>query len=148
MIIPPIAPIIVARPNEGVRGSAVIDTRPANAPLRTIVKSALPYMICVSTRAAIAPPAAAVLVFAKILDTDGIHYRGNITIGTQGTLRIEELDELLETGFTGQEVKFVKKLIRELDDLLKTNKSGNYIVLDSKTEMKEVIAEVAFRRGE
>jgi len=28
---------------------------------------------------------------------------------------IEELDELLETGFTGQEVKFVKKLIRELD---------------------------------
>ncbi|MBT5388097.1 MAG: TIGR00153 family protein [Porticoccaceae bacterium] len=28
---------------------------------------------------------------------------------------INELDELLETGFTGQEVKFVKKLIRELD---------------------------------
>ncbi|MDG0970276.1 MAG: TIGR00153 family protein [Porticoccaceae bacterium] len=28
---------------------------------------------------------------------------------------IDELDELLETGFTGQEVKFVKKLIRELD---------------------------------
>lgn len=28
---------------------------------------------------------------------------------------INELDELLETGFTGQEVKFVQKLIRELD---------------------------------
>jgi hypothetical protein len=28
---------------------------------------------------------------------------------------IDELDELLETGFTGQEVKFVKKLIRDLD---------------------------------
>ena len=28
---------------------------------------------------------------------------------------INELDELLETGFSGQEVKFVKKLIRELD---------------------------------
>ena len=32
--------------------------------------------------------------FAKILDTEGIHYRGNITIGTQGVLRIEDLDEL------------------------------------------------------
>lgn len=28
---------------------------------------------------------------------------------------VNELDELLETGFTGQEVKFVQKLIRELD---------------------------------
>ena len=28
---------------------------------------------------------------------------------------INELDELLETGFIGQEVKFVQKLIRELD---------------------------------
>jgi predicted phosphate transport protein (TIGR00153 family) len=28
---------------------------------------------------------------------------------------INELDELLETGFTGQEVKFVQKLIRDLD---------------------------------
>jgi predicted phosphate transport protein (TIGR00153 family) len=28
---------------------------------------------------------------------------------------INELDELLETGFSGQEVKFVKKLIRDLD---------------------------------
>jgi len=43
-----------------------------------------------------------------------------------------------------QKVSLPSELIRELDDLLKTNKSGNYIVLDSKTEMKEVIDLITF----
>ena len=32
--------------------------------------------------------------FAKILDTDGIHYRGNVTIGRDEVLTIEDLDDL------------------------------------------------------
>ena len=69
IITPPIAPIIVASPNEGIRGSAVMDTRPANAPFNTIVRSIFLYIICVRISAARAPPAAAVLVLVKILET-------------------------------------------------------------------------------
>ena len=50
------------------------------------------------------------------LQTDFIGYvKSAIEACKKARKAIEELDELLETGFTGQEVKFVKKLIRELD---------------------------------
>ena len=68
-ITPPMAPIIVALPIEGANGSAVIDTSPARAPFRTMVKSIFLYIICVRISAARAPPAAAVLVLVKILET-------------------------------------------------------------------------------
>jgi len=50
------------------------------------------------------------------LQTDFLGYV-NSTVETceKAKKAINELDELLETGFTGQEVKFVKKLIRDLD---------------------------------
>ena len=38
-MIPPTAPISVAAPNDGVRGSAVIETNPAKQPFNIIVKS-------------------------------------------------------------------------------------------------------------
>ena len=63
---PPIPPINVAAPNDGVRGSAVMETSPANAPFRIIVRSGLRYNICVRISATIAPPAAAAFVLAKI----------------------------------------------------------------------------------
>ena len=68
-ITPPMAPMIVAPPIEGANGSAVIDTSPARAPFRTIVKSIFLYITWVKISAAIAPPAAAVLVLVKILET-------------------------------------------------------------------------------
>lgn len=40
-----------------------------------------------------------------------------VATSKQAQAAIEELDELLETGFRGPEVKFVEKLIEELDDL-------------------------------
>jgi len=50
------------------------------------------------------------------LQTDFIAFvKSTIETCEKARKAIEELDELLETGFTGQEVKFVKKLIRELD---------------------------------
>ena len=50
------------------------------------------------------------------LQTDFLGFVKSTIETTEKALKaINELDELLETGFTGQEVKFVKKLIRELD---------------------------------
>ena len=65
-ITPPTAPVKSAPNNVGASGSAVIDTRPASAPFRTIVRSAFLYMICVTASATTAPDAAAMLVFAKM----------------------------------------------------------------------------------
>jgi predicted phosphate transport protein (TIGR00153 family) len=51
-----------------------------------------------------------------VLQTDFLGFVKSTIETTEKALKaINELDELLETGFTGQEVKFVKKLIRELD---------------------------------
>jgi predicted phosphate transport protein (TIGR00153 family) len=51
-----------------------------------------------------------------VLQTDFIGYiKSAIETCEKALKAINELDELLETGFSGQEVKFVKKLIRELD---------------------------------
>ena len=52
------------RTHDGVKGSAVMETRPANAPFRIMVRSGLRYSICVRI-ATIAPPAAAAFVLAK-----------------------------------------------------------------------------------
>lgn len=50
------------------------------------------------------------------LQSDFIAYvKSAIETCEKARTAIDELDELLETGFTGQEVKFVKKLIRDLD---------------------------------
>jgi predicted phosphate transport protein (TIGR00153 family) len=52
----------------------------------------------------------------KALQADFLGYiRSAIEASEQALKAINELDELLETGFAGQEVKFVQKLIRELD---------------------------------
>ena len=50
------------------------------------------------------------------LQSDFIAYvKSTIETCEKARTAIDELDELLGTGFTGQEVKFVKKLIRDLD---------------------------------
>jgi len=52
----------------------------------------------------------------KPLQKDFMGYiTSTIEASEQALKAIDELDELLETGFAGQEVKFIKKLIRELD---------------------------------
>jgi len=52
----------------------------------------------------------------KPLRTDFLGYiKSTIQASEQALKAIDELDELLETGFAGQEIKFVQKLIRELD---------------------------------
>lgn len=52
----------------------------------------------------------------SVLQSDFIAYvKSAIETCEKALKAIDELDELLETGFTGQEVKFVKKLIRDLD---------------------------------
>src|SRR5690554_486415 len=67
---PPRAPQIVAVSALGVDGSAVITTRPAIAPLSSMVRSALPNIRRAVIRAAIAPPAAAALVFRNTMATE------------------------------------------------------------------------------
>ena len=50
------------------------------------------------------------------LQTDFLGYvKSTVETCEKAKKAINELDELLETGFSGQEVKFVKKLIRDLD---------------------------------
>ena len=52
----------------------------------------------------------------SVLQSDFIAYvKSAIETCEKALKAIDELDELLETGFTGQEVKFVKQLIRDLD---------------------------------
>ena len=56
------------------------------------------------------------MAIPSVLQSDFIAYvKSAIETCEKARKAIEELDELLETGFTGQEVKFVKKLIRDLD---------------------------------
>src|SRR5690606_1754614 len=66
---PPIAPNNVACSAVGVDGSAVIATRPARAPFSAMVKSALRNKITDRASAAIAPAAAAALVFKNTTAT-------------------------------------------------------------------------------
>jgi len=66
---PPIAPIPVASRGVGVKGSAVIATKPANAPFKVIDKSALPNQSCAVINAATTPPAADALVLTKTIAT-------------------------------------------------------------------------------
>ena len=63
------APKRVASEALGVSGPAVIATKPANAPLSAIVRSALPNKIRAVNNAAIRPPAAAALVFINTTAT-------------------------------------------------------------------------------
>ena len=56
------------------------------------------------------------MAIPSVLQSDFIAYvKSAIQTCEKARKAIEELDELLETGFTGQEVKFVQKLIRDLD---------------------------------
>src|SRR3989338_1056671 len=66
---PPTPPIRVACRAVGVSGSAVIATRPARAPLRAMVRSALTNRMRATISAAIRPPAAAMLVLTNTLAT-------------------------------------------------------------------------------
>ena len=68
-IAPPIAPMIVAARGAGVKGSAVIATSPAKAPLSAMVRSALPNHSRAVIRAATKPPAAAMLVLTMTSET-------------------------------------------------------------------------------
>ena len=71
-MMPPTAPIHRAPKSDGASGSAVIDTRPASAPFRTMVRSTFLNMTCVIIIAAIEPAAAAILVLANMRDTSEI----------------------------------------------------------------------------
>ena len=64
-IAPPIAPMTTERPGAGLRGSAVIETRPASAPFNAMVRSDLPNANRAAIKAATKPPAAAMLVLTK-----------------------------------------------------------------------------------
>ncbi len=61
--------MINACSGEGVEGSAVIATRPANAPLSVMVKSALPNIKRATIKATSTPPAAAAFVFKNTIAT-------------------------------------------------------------------------------
>ena len=61
---------MVADSADGVEGSAVIATRPASAPFRIMVRSALPNNIRASSIAATTPPAAAALVLRNTIATE------------------------------------------------------------------------------
>ena len=62
------APITIDSIGLGINGSAVIDTKPANAPFSIIIISVLPPNILVMTAPAIQPPHAASCVFINIRD--------------------------------------------------------------------------------
>jgi len=63
------APISSANGTLGVSGSAVIETRPASAPFRTIVTSTFLYSSWVRIITVTTPAHAAMLVLTKIFDT-------------------------------------------------------------------------------
>ena len=66
---PPTAPINVATTGVGVSGPAVMATKPAKAPFKIIVKSALLKSTLEIIKAPRTPPAAAALVFKKTIAT-------------------------------------------------------------------------------
>lgn len=49
------------------------------------------------------------------------YYQQSLRTAKQALKAINELDELLETGFRGKQVEFVEKLITELDELEQLN---------------------------
>ena len=68
-MIPPIAPIIIAKKGDGARGSAVIATKPPSAPFNIIITSVFPVTNLDTTAQAITPAHAAKLVLMKIVAT-------------------------------------------------------------------------------
>lgn len=54
---------------------------------------------------------------ATMVDSIREYYQQSLRASQQALKAINELDELLETGFRGKEVDFVEKLIVELDEL-------------------------------
>ena len=68
-MIPPTAPINIAANGDGIKGSAVIATKPPMHPFNICITSVLPKCNLVIVAAAITPPAPAKNVFMKIVDT-------------------------------------------------------------------------------
>ena len=68
-ITPPIAPIKVAKPPVGESGAAVIETKPAIAPLIAIVTSTFPVTSLAAAMAPRTPPAAEAFVFKNTCPT-------------------------------------------------------------------------------
>ena len=64
----PIEPIIIAKPGVGVNGSAVIATRPANAPFNIMIISVLPPISHVTTAPVIVPAEPARRVLTAIFE--------------------------------------------------------------------------------
>lgn len=52
-----------------------------------------------------------------LVDAFRVYYQQSLNASVQALKSINELDELLETGFRGKEVEFVETLIAELDEL-------------------------------
>ena len=65
-MIPPIAPIIIARNGDGAKGSAVIATNPPSAPFNIMITSVFPVTNLDTAAQAITPAHAAKLVLMKI----------------------------------------------------------------------------------
>ena len=68
-MIPPTAPIIIARKGDGANGSAVIATKPPKAPFNIIITSVFPVTNLDTTAQAITPAHAAKFVLMKIVAT-------------------------------------------------------------------------------
>jgi predicted phosphate transport protein (TIGR00153 family) len=53
----------------------------------------------------------------SLIDSMRVYYQQSLNASVQALKSINELDELLETGFRGKEVEFVETLIEELNEL-------------------------------
>lgn len=58
---------------------------------------------------------------SSLVESMRIYYHQSLNASAQALKSINELDELLETGFRGKEVEFVEKLIAELDEMEQQN---------------------------
>jgi len=61
------------------------------------------------------------LVPASLHEAMRTYYQQSLNASEQALKTINELDELLETGFSGKEVEFVGKLLAELDEMESQN---------------------------
>ncbi len=79
---------------------------------------------------------------APIADAMRSYVQGAIDTSAQAQKAINELDELIETGFSGREIRLVEELIEELDRLERANDEQQIVIRSSLFKLESELSPV------
>lgn len=79
---------------------------------------------------------------ANLVESMRLYFQQSLKASEQALKTINELDELLETGFRGKQVELVEHLIRELDEMERQNDSTQVLIRAELLKMEQTLPPV------